>query len=130
MAETVTERIGEAVVRARSGDSDAREVVDQTFDVFGRQGAGALAAWMILSGDRDALDPILTAIRDLVDQLTTGHERHGVAELTLKLVLAALGDSLLGEPITAALGLDRDAARAFATESLRRQIEAHHPVKP
>ncbi len=129
IAESVTARIGEAVERARSGESDAREIVDQTFDAFGEQGAGALAAWMILSGNRDALDPILTAIRGLVDQLAQGHEQHGVPETTLKLVLAALGDSLLGEPITAALGLDRDAARAFATDSLRRRLEAHHPPR-
>ena len=27
------------------------------FDAFGKEGAGALAAWMILTGNRDALDP-------------------------------------------------------------------------
>ena len=37
-----------------------------------REGAGALAAWMILSGNRDALDPILDAIHQLVDQLRRG----------------------------------------------------------
>ena len=126
IAESVTARVGEAVERARRGESDPREVVDGTFDAFGKEGAGALAAWMILSGNRDALDPILTAIRALVDQLTQGHEQHGVAETTLNLILAALGDSLLGGPITAALGLDRNAARDFATDSLRRRLEAHH----
>ena len=126
IADSVTARIGEAVERARSGEADAREIVERTFDAFGKEGAGALAAWMILSGNRDALDPILASIRALVDQLTQGHEQHGVPETTLKLVLAALGDSLLGAPITDALGLDRDAARALAADSLRRRLEAHH----
>ena len=65
IAETVTARIGEAVERARRGESDAREIVDGTFDAFGKEGAGALAAWMILSGNRDALDPIRPRIRAL-----------------------------------------------------------------
>ena len=49
-------------------------------------------------------------------------------ESTLWLVLAALGDSLLGSAITDALGLPRDAARrAWQLCSLRAQIAAHHP---
>ncbi|WP_310468526.1 TetR family transcriptional regulator [Sphingomonas sp.] len=126
IAAAVTRRIGETVERARRGEADAREIVDRTFEAFGQEGAGALAAWMILSGNRDALDPILTEIRALVDQLTVEHEQHGVPETTLNLVLAALGDSLLGAPITEALGLDRDAARQLAADTLRRRLEAHH----
>src|SRR4028118_2203086 len=37
MAEQVTANIKEAVVLARSGQSDAREIVDRTFDAFGKQ---------------------------------------------------------------------------------------------
>ncbi|MEO5973222.1 MAG: TetR family transcriptional regulator [Sphingomicrobium sp.] len=126
IADSVTLHIGESVERARRGETDAREIIDRTFDAFGKEGAGALAAWMILSGNRDALDPILASIRALVDQLTREHEQHGVPETTLSLVLAALGDSLLGAPITEALGLDRDAARELAADTLRRRLEAHH----
>jgi len=128
IAEQVTTSIGETVERARAGAADAREIVDKTFDAFGKEGAGALAAWMILSGNRDALDPILSAIRALVVQLTQQHEGHGVPEITLRLVLEALGDSLLGEPIAEALGLPRDGARRLAADSLRRRLEAVHPV--
>jgi len=127
IAERVTGSIAEAVERARAGEKDVREVVDGTFDAFDREGAGALAAWMILSGNRDALDPILNSIRGLVSQLQVGHEEHHVPESTLWLVLAALGDSLLGEPITNALGLERDAARRIATDALRMEIAARHP---
>ena len=80
-------------------------IVDQCFDAFGKEGAGALAAWMILTGNRDALNPILDSIRGLVAQLSAGHDPHHVGESTLSLVLNALGDSLLGPPIAEALGL-------------------------
>jgi AcrR family transcriptional regulator len=118
IAERVTATIGGAVQRAREGEADPREVVDRTFDAFGREGAGALAAWMILSGNRDALDPVLDAIHALVDRLREGHEDRPVPELTLWLVLAALGDSLLGEPMARALGLPPEKARELATRQL------------
>jgi len=126
IADRVTGSIAEAVARARAGEADTREVVDGTFDAFDREGAGALAAWMILSGNRDALNPILDSIRALVAQLRVGHEEHHVGETTLWLVLAALGDSLLGAPIAEALSMDRDTARQMAAERLRLQLDAAH----
>ena len=118
IGERVTAGIAEAVQRARQGEADPREIVDRTFDAFGKGGAGALAAWMILSGNRDALDPILDSIHDLVDQLGQGHEDRPVHETTLALVLAALGDSLLGSAMADALGLPRDKARDLARRQL------------
>ena len=126
IAQSVTASIGDAVERARKGEADPREIVDQTFDAFGREGAGALAAWMILSGNRDALDPILAAIRELVEQLSAGHEGHRVPELTMALVLSALGDALLGPAIAQALGLPADAAREISAKALGAEIEARH----
>lgn len=127
MAERVNRKIAVAVERARAGEADARDIVDMTFDAFGKGGAGALAAWMILSGNRDALGGILESIRDLVSQLSVGHEDHDVPETTLWLVLLALGDALLGEPIAGALGLPRDTARDMAAERLRAQLDRDHP---
>jgi AcrR family transcriptional regulator len=127
IAESVTGAIAEVVERARAGEADARDIVDMTFDAFGREGAGALAAWMILSGDREALKPILDSLRALVAQLSAGHEDHQVGETTLFLVLGALGDSLLGPSIAEALGLPRDTARELATDRLRARLAMHHP---
>jgi AcrR family transcriptional regulator len=42
ISESVTAGIAEAVIRARHGEADPREIVDKTFDAFGREGAGAL----------------------------------------------------------------------------------------
>ena len=94
-------------------------MVDLTFDAFGNNGAGALASWMILSGNEDALDPILTAIHDLVEELAQDNDPGApIHEETLQLVLMALGDALLGAPMARALGLPRDKARELARAML------------
>ena len=120
MAQGIVGTIGAAVLRTRAGDQEPGEVVDLTFDAFGKGGAGALASWMILSGNEDALDPILTAIHDLVDELAEGHTGgdRPIHEETLQLVLMALGDALLGAPMARALGLPREKARGLALEAL------------
>jgi AcrR family transcriptional regulator len=130
IAERVTGSIAEAVEAARAGQRDARDIVDMTFDAFGREGAGALAAWMILTGNRDALNPVLDSIRGLVAGLTVGHEEHHVADTTLWLVLQAVGDALLGPAFAGALGLDRDAARATAAERLRAVLDRQSASGP
>jgi AcrR family transcriptional regulator len=114
IGDRVTSGIADAVQRARQGQTDPREVVDRVFDAFDREGAGALAAWMILSGNRDALDPILESIHQLVHELGEGPEGRPPHETTLWLILAALGDSLLGEAMTKTLRLPRENAREQA----------------
>lgn len=118
ISDSVTAGIAQAVIRARQGEADPREVVDKVFDAFGREGAGALAAWLILMGDKDALKPVLEAIHNLVDELGQGHDDRPVHETTLWLVITALGDSLLGSLMADALGLPRDSARAIARHHL------------
>lgn len=120
MATSITATIGAAVLRARDGDHDPREIVDLTFDAFDREGAGALASWMILSGNDDALDPILDAIHALVDRLGSENSLSGMplADETLQLVLMALGDALLGGAMAKALRLPRERARELAVRSL------------
>ncbi len=128
IADSVTSLIAVEVESARAGETDARVIVDRVFDAFGKQGAGPLAAWMILTGNRDALDPILDSIRELVAGLTAGHEGHHVAETTLSLVLGAIGDALLGEAIAQSLGLPADSARRLSADRLRWRLAAHHAL--
>jgi AcrR family transcriptional regulator len=121
MAGFITSTIREAVLRQRDRpDPNPQEVVDLAFDAFNDGGAGALASWMILSGNEDALDPILTAIHDLVDELAVEPIRgdRPIQDETLTLVLMALGDALLGAPLARALGVPRERARALAWEML------------
>ncbi len=123
----ITHRIAAAARRARETDRNPREVVDLAFDAFAH-GAGQLVSWMILTGNQDALDPILDAIHNLVDELAEGHdtgEGMPIHEETLQLVLMALGDALMGAPMAKALGLPRDKARDVATAALLAQ---HRPL--
>ena len=117
-----------AAIRAAQAERDGPgEIVRLVFDAFDAGGAGALASWMILSGDRAALTPILTVVHDLVEELRGDDSlaARPIPEETLHLVLLALGDALLGAPMAAALGLPRDAARGLA----ERAIAAGDPVR-
>jgi AcrR family transcriptional regulator len=122
IAERVNTAIADAVLRFREGRAEPKEIVDLTFDAFGKEGAGALAAWMILNGNRDALNPVLETIHNLVDRLAAGQPGRPVQEITLALILAAVGDSLLGPPIAEALDLRPDAAREIALQGLLHRL--------
>ena len=118
LAATVCESIAEAVRATRAGIGSPREVVDLTFDAFDREGGGALASWMMLSGNEDALDPIVETIDRLVDELHPQEQAHGAErimhEATLALVLLALGDALMGERLAQSLHVRRETAREHA----------------
>jgi hypothetical protein len=73
------------------------------------------------------MNPVLQAIHTLVDGLGEDHPDRPVHEITLSLVLIALGDSLLGAPIAEALGQKREASRELATQALRARLAALAP---
>ncbi len=130
LARTVCETIKEAVHASRAGLGSAREVVDLAFDAFDREGAGALTSWMLLTGNEDALNPIITTIHELVDEIAPGEAEHNddpmqVHKDTLSLVLLALGDALIGAALAKSLGLPRDTARERAQANLEASL-AHH----
>lgn len=127
LARTVCETIREAVHASRAGLGSAREVVDLAFDAFDREGAGALTSWMLLTGNEDALNPIITTIHELVDEIAASEADHmddamQVHKDTLNLVLLALGDALIGAALAKSLGLPRDAARERAAAALEASI--------
>jgi len=130
-AESICVEIGEQIYRFRGGDIGPRDLVDMIFDHFDKAGAGALAAWMLLSGNEDALNPVVEAIHRLVDEVGEGgHEDDNLHRLTMELVLLALGDSLLGGPLSASLGLDRGAGRKIAAERLAQSFAAWQARQP
>lgn len=122
LAEIICATIRDAIFASRSGIGSPRDVVDLTFDAFDREGGGALASWMLLSGNDDALDPIVEAIHQLVDE-TDGHDATGMHRITLALVLMALGDAQMGGPLSQSLGLPRGVARDIAERMLVEGIE-------
>ncbi len=123
-ARSICETIAATVLKTRAGTATSRDIVDLTFDAFDQEGGGALAAWMLASGNEDALDPIVESIHDLVDQLSLapliGEE---LQESTLALVLMALGDALMGGPLASSLGLPRSRARDLAEARLDAIVE-------
>jgi AcrR family transcriptional regulator len=122
LAKVVCETIGDAARAAHAGIGSPREVVDLTFDAFDREGGGALAGWMLLSGNESALDPIVETIHRLVDDLHPEEQEAGspraMHEATLTLVLLALGDALMGERLSGSLGVPRETARDKAEAML------------
>ena len=129
LAKTVCETIKDAVRASRAGFGSPREVVDLAFDAFDKEGAAGLASWMLLTGNEDALDPIIETIHELVDELAPEEaDDHGgvlaMHENTLTLVLLALGDALIGKALARALKLPDSAARDRAEELLSDSIAA------
>ena len=116
LAGGVCQSIAEIVFQNREGAPDPHRVVNMVFDAFNQQGAGALATWMILSGNEDALDPVIDAIHDLVDEIGQGEDDERLREDTLTLVLMAMGDAMLGEPLSKSLNLPTTAARDVAVK--------------
>ena len=72
---------------------------------------------MLMTGNEDALDPLLEAIHGLVDDLgdQESDKMHGV---THALCLMALGDALMGGPLAQSLRLPRTSARDIAEQLL------------
>lgn len=122
LAGTVCATIAEASRAIREGEATPRAVVDLTFDAFDREGGGALASWMMVSGNEDALDPIIEAIHTLIDELHPQETEQGadrtMHEITLSLVLVALGDALMGERLADCLKVDRVTTRDRAEQML------------
>ena len=116
-------KIGVAVEQMRGGNMMPQQLADLIFDAFDKEGAGALASWMLLSGNEDALDPIVETIHALVDDIAEdGHADEQLHFLTMEMVLLALGDALLGGPLSASLGLDRTAGRKIAGKRLEQSF--------
>ncbi len=117
LAITICATIEDAVLASRKGEGTARDVVDLTFDAFDKEGGGALATWKLLRGNEDALDPLVQAVHDLIDDLGD-HESGQMHHVTHALCMMALGDALMGGALAQSLGLPRTASRDIAEKML------------
>lgn len=113
-----------AVERLRSGEAPPRELVDLVFDSFDAQGVGRLTAWLVSTGETERLRPLFDVLRDLLRTIEAGavlpiEEAHGrIADMTLLLVLAGLGDSLIGPVLHDAVNRRFGRARELLAETL------------
>jgi AcrR family transcriptional regulator len=117
LAKAICATIAEAVIAFRAGTGSPRQIVDLTFDAFGKGGGGALASWMLVTSNDDALDPIVEAIHDLVDEMDDSGSG-AMRDVTLTLVLLALGDAQMGRALARSLDLPRGNARETAERLL------------
>lgn len=129
LAITICATIEEAVLASRSGEGTARDVVDLTFDAFDKEGGGALATWMLMNGNEDALDPLIQAVHDLIDDLGE-HESGQMHQVTHALCMMALGDALMGGALAHSLGLPRTASRDIAEKMLIEEAVKEGLVRP
>ncbi len=120
IARTVSASIEGAIEQRRRGEGSEREVIDAMFDAFRREGAGELIGWIALTRQREALEPIVTTIERIIRVMRAAGDPRPVDRMTLGLTLLAIGDSLVGEEIARACGLDRETVREVAV----RQVEA------
>lgn len=114
--------IARAVIAQRQGAGTAREVVDMAFDAFGKQGGGQLVSWMRMAGNDDALAAIVNGIHAIVDEVNGG-SAPSMRHVTQTLVLLALGDALIGAPLSASLKIARDTSREMAERMVIRESE-------
>jgi AcrR family transcriptional regulator len=118
IAQTVAASIEGAIEQRREGKATERDVVDAMFEAFQREGAGELIGWIALTRQREALEPIIATIERIIRTMRALGDPRPVDAMTLGLTLLAIGDSLAGEEIARACGLERTAVRDIAVTQI------------
>lgn len=97
-------------------------VVDRIFDAFGEGGAGPVAAWIIMSGNIDHLEPLHEAVHSLleaiVDRMRDSDGGERARHLVLMLAVMAFGDAVIGPHIRGMLDARTEAMRDLVAEIL------------
>jgi AcrR family transcriptional regulator len=120
IARSVAAAIEGAIARRRQGTGTERDVIDAMFDAFQREGAGELIGWIALTRQREALEPVKAVIERIIRTMRVAGDQRPVDKMTLGLTLLAIGDSLAGDEVARACGVERGAVRDIAIT----QIEA------
>ena len=115
MIHDLTRALDNVVTLLQTDAAAPRTVADLVFDAFNSGGAGQLAAWIILSGEVQHLEPVREAVQSLVraiagDKLDEqGEER--VRSAVMMMAISAFGDALMGPYARDMLGRKDDAMR-------------------
>lgn len=126
MIADMADQVRGAIRDLRAGIVAPRAVVDLVFALFEDQGAGRLLSWMMLSGEAERLRTFCNALHDLIVAIEADapqedkdvHQR--VTTGALVLVLAAVGDSLIGPVLHAAVEREPTAVRDAVADVIDR----------
>lgn len=124
MVRELTAVIEKAIERFRAGAGDVHDFVNIVFDAFDTGGAGRLAAWIVLSGEADKLEPVGEVVQTYLRNVERGadashgdaHER--LTSASLLLTMAAFGDAVIGDNLGAMMGREREATRKIVARLL------------
>lgn len=135
MIEDLRSATAAAVLLLRQGEMSPRNVVDVVFDAFSAKGSGQLVAWLAATGAQCHLLPLYAVIADLVGDLAEGDlglragGTDAIGLMMASIMVPALGESLIGNGLKAALGLKADALRVVAADGLDKlRQETQSPV--
>lgn len=115
MINDLTVALNDVVTLLKTDAAAPRTVADLVFDAFDQGGAGQLAAWIILSGEVQHLEPVREAVQSLVQAIAgenldeEGQER--VRSAVMMMAIAAFGDAVMGPYARDMLGRKDDAMR-------------------
>ena len=123
MVSELTSALEFAVQRFRMGNGDVSDFVNLVFEAFDTGGAGALAAWIMLSGEGHRLAPVGEVVQSYIRNVEKGEEdpdsaHYRVTSATLLVTVAAFGDAMIGRMLREMVGREHDSVRRVTTELL------------
>jgi len=126
MVRELTQTIEAAMAQAAAGQLNRRQFVDLVFDAFDSGGAGRLAAWIVMSGNARLLAPVGQVVRDYIshaeqtlnEKAESGDLHTRVVSSLLLVTQAALGDAIIGDPLSKMVDSKRDTLREIVTQML------------
>lgn len=122
MINDLTTALDDVVQYLKTDVAAPRSIADRVFDAFDKGGAGPLAAWIVLSGDVEHLEPVREAVKSLVEAIVGQSTDPGAAErvraAVLMMAVSAFGDSVIGPYVREMLGQPDDTMRELVARIL------------
>ncbi|CAN5138168.1 hypothetical protein BH11PSE2_BH11PSE2_15470 [soil metagenome] len=116
MIRDLVEAMRVGIPKRRTGEMTMADVVGQTFDAFGKGGAGHLAAWLVLNRETKHLQPIGAAVRELAQSLTSEDPHFSVERAILFSTMMAFADAVIGPYLRPMLDQPETAARDIVVQ--------------